>query len=207
MDWLLMFTSAPATTAPELSWTVPVNVPVSCATAAPEISRNTDKQKAMRTIFMTGSVGPSLRRYPSALRPFAAHVGAHERSADGSSRNCSVGKVQKCAWAPHPRLLLNLLKRIKYSYPAGVKRKNEQAQTFRFFFTTRIVSEIRFLRRGVAKVRNEATRTPVPGRRLGYRRGWPHPAYQRPFLPSFCFPRAFSSLLISAAGNGLSVGN
>src|SRR4029077_11928165 len=132
MGGLLTFTSAPATTAPEASWTVPVNVPVSCAKAAPEISRNTAKHKAMRTIFMAGSVELSSRSCTSALRPLGAHDGTHERAADRSSRNCSVGRVQKCAWAPHPRLLLNLLKRIKYSYPAAVKRKNEEPEPFAF---------------------------------------------------------------------------
>jgi len=65
----------------------------------------------MRMIFMAGSVGPSLKRYQFALYPLAAHHRvhqrrAHSRLAHGSARNCSVGRVQKCAWAPHPRLLL-----------------------------------------------------------------------------------------------------
>src|SRR5580658_3246631 len=50
---LVMDTSAPATMAPEVSRTVPVNVAVSCAKAAPEAQRrNASRQQAWRRNFM-----------------------------------------------------------------------------------------------------------------------------------------------------------
>ena len=122
------------------------------------------------------------------------------------SRNCSVGRVQKCAWAPHPRLLLNLLKRIKYSYPAGVKRKNERTPTFRLLFTlgsSRTSLPTARCRQGAEQ--NYANARLTPAITLSTRSA--AQPYQRPFLLSFCFTRAFTSLLISAVGNGLSVEN